>query len=196
MTASADKPSVAAAARPGHEPRVIAYACTYCAYTAADLAGSMRLSYSPYVRIVKIPCTGKIDAILLMKAFEGGADAVYVAGCALGNCHFLKGNVRALGVVAFAKKLLSEAGIEPERLEFFHIPASAGPLFAQRADEMTAVARRRGPTKLRGRMRARGGPLDREPDAKPPLPEAKLGTLVHGTTPDAGGDAPGAGGTA
>lgn len=178
----------------GREPRVVAFACTYCAYTAADLAGSMRLSYSPHVRIVKIPCTGKIDAILLLRAFEGGADVVYVAGCALGNCHFLEGNVRALGVVAFTQRLLAEAGVEPERLAFFHIPASAGPLFAQRADEMAALARKLGPTRLGAFHRIfRGGPLDREPDAKPPLPAAKLGTLIHGTVPAAGGAAPGTG---
>jgi F420-non-reducing hydrogenase iron-sulfur subunit len=165
----------------GREPRVVAYACTYCAYTAADLAGSMRLHYSPCVRIVKIPCTGRIDAIVLLKAFEGGADVVYVAGCALGNCHFLQGNVRALGMVRFAKKLLAEVGVEPERLEFFHIPASAGPLFAERADQMVTRARELGPTQLGTfRQASRGGALDREPDAKPQFPSARLGILVRG----------------
>ena len=62
------------------EPKVIAFCCHYCAYSAADLAGSMRLEYSPNVRIVKLMCTGKIDAIHLLKAFEQGADAVFVAG--------------------------------------------------------------------------------------------------------------------
>ena len=131
------------------EPKVVAYCCTYCAYTAGDLAGSMRLEYAPNVRVVKILCSGKIDAILLLRAFEDGADAVYVAGCALGDCHFLEGNVRAIQVVAHAKKLMAEIGLEPERLEFFHVPASAGPLFAQRANEMTARARELGPNPLR-----------------------------------------------
>ena len=179
---------------PVTEPRVVAFACTFCAYTAADLAGSMRLSYSPHVRIVKIPCTGKIDAILLLKAFEGGADVVYVAGCAIGNCHFLKGNIRALGVVAFTKKLLAEVGVEPERLQFFHIPASAGPMFAQRADEMAELARRLGHTKLKGGFSAfRGGPLDREPDTHPPLPEASCGRLIKRKDPAAATGAPGKG---
>jgi len=162
------------------EPKVVAYCCTYCAYTAGDLAGSMRLEYSPNVRVVKILCTGKIDAILLLRAFEDGADAVYVAGCALGDCHFQEGNLRAIQVVAHAKRLLARIGLEPERLEFFHIPASAGPLFAQRADEMVARARALGPNPLRAaRGRAAGGKLPREPDAHEPLPAARHGRLIR-----------------
>jgi len=162
------------------EPKVVALCCTYCAYTAGDLAGSMRLEYAPNVRIVKILCTGKVDAILLLRAFEDGADAVYVAGCALGDCHFQEGNLRAIQTVAHAKKLLAEVGLEPERLEFFHVPASAGPLFAQRANEMTDRARKLGPNLLRRSARQpAGGKLAKPPDAHPPLPQAKLGRLVH-----------------
>ena len=163
-----------------YEPKVIAYCCTYCAYTAGDLAGSMRLEYASNVRVVKILCTGKIDALLLLRTFEDGADAVYVAGCALGDCHFLEGNLRAIQTVAHAKRLLGEVGIEPQRLEFFHVPASAGPLFAQRANEMTDRARKLGPNPLRNSIRQdAGGKLKREPDAHPPLPEAKLGKLIR-----------------
>jgi F420-non-reducing hydrogenase iron-sulfur subunit len=118
------------------EPKVVAYCCTYCSYTAADLAGSMRLNYSPNVRIVKLLCTGKVEPILLLKAFKEGADIVYVAGCALGDCHFIEGNVRGKAAVKYTKHLLEEIGVEPERLEFFHIPASAGPLFAETANKM------------------------------------------------------------
>ena len=63
-----------------YEPKVVAFACHYCAYSAADLAGSLRLEYSPNVRIIKIMCTGKVETIHLLKAFEDGADAVFVAG--------------------------------------------------------------------------------------------------------------------
>ena len=159
---------------------MVAYCCTYCAYTAGDLAGSMRLEYATNVRVVKILCTGKIDAILLMRAFEEGADAVYVAGCALGDCHFLEGNLGALRTVAYTKHLLAEIGLEPQRLEFFHVPASAGPLFAQRANEMTARARQLGPNPLRETIRqAAGGKLEREDDPHPPLPEAAHGKLIR-----------------
>ncbi len=163
-----------------YEPKVLAFCCRYCAYTAADLTGSLRLEYAPNVRIVHILCTGKIDAVLLLKAFEEGADAVYVAGCALGDCHFQKGNLSAIRVVAHTKKLLAEIGLEPERLEFFHIAASEGPLFARRANEMTECARRLGPNPLRKTMKqSAGGKLAREPDAHPPLPAAKLGRLIR-----------------
>ena len=132
-----------------YEPRVVAFCCTYCAYTAADLAGSMRLSYPSNVRVVKLECTGRTDEQLILRAFEAGADAVYVAGCALGDCHFLEGNRWAIRTVAHTKQLLREVGLDPERLEFFHIPASAGGLFAERATEMTERARRLGPNPLR-----------------------------------------------
>lgn len=140
----------------------------------------MRLKYSPNVRVVKILCTGKVDAVLLLRAFEDGADAVYCAGCALGDCHFLGGNLRALQVVAYTKKLLAEIGLEPERLEFFHIPASAGPLFAQRANEMTERARQLGPNPLRKTPAGKAtGKLTREPDAHPPLPPGRMGKLYR-----------------
>jgi F420-non-reducing hydrogenase iron-sulfur subunit len=163
-----------------YEPKVVAFCCTYCAYTAGDLAGSMRLAYSPNVRVVYILCSGRIDAVVLLKAFEDGADAVYVAGCHIGDCHFLEGNLSAMRTVAHAKHLLVEIGLEPERLEFFHIAASDGPLFAQRADEMTERARRLGPNPLRKTVnRPAGSKLAREPDARPPLPEAKVGRLIR-----------------
>jgi F420-non-reducing hydrogenase iron-sulfur subunit len=130
------------------EPRIVAFCCHYCAYSAADLAGSMRLEYSPNVRIVKLMCTGRVDVIHLLKAFEDGADAVFVAGCEEGACHFLEGNYRAKQKVATAKRLLKEAGMEPERLEMFHISASNAPLFAKAVDEMTDRARKLGPNPL------------------------------------------------
>jgi len=163
-----------------YEPKVIAFCCRYCAYTAADLTGSLRLEYAPNVRVVHILCSGRIDAVMLLRAFEEGADAVFVAGCNLGDCHFLRGNLSAIRTVAHAKRLLAEVGLEPGRLEFFHIAASEGPLFAQRVDEMTDRARRLGPNPLRKTVnRPAGRKLPREPDAHPPLPEAKLGRLVR-----------------
>ena len=161
------------------EPKLVAFCCTYCAYTAGDLAGSMRLEYAPNVRVVKILCTGKIDALLLLRAFEDGADGVYVAGCAVGDCHFLEGNLRAVQVVAHAKRLLAEVGLEPERLDFFHIPASAGPLFAERANEMTERVRRLGPNPLRATAGlVAGRKLENPIDVHPPLPKARFVTLI------------------
>ena len=94
-------------------------------------------------------CTGKVDTLHLLKAFEDGADAVYVAGCEEGSCHFQEGNLSAKKKVEQAKKLLKEVGIEPERLEMFHIAASNSVLFAKAADEMTERARKLGPNPLK-----------------------------------------------
>jgi F420-non-reducing hydrogenase iron-sulfur subunit len=132
-----------------YEPSVVAFCCHYCAYSAADLAGSMRLEYSPNVRIVKLMCTGKLDTLHLLKAFEDGADAVFVAGWEEGNCHFLEGNLRAKKKVQQAKKLLAEVGIEPERVEMFNIGASDAVLFARAADQMTESAKKLGKNPLK-----------------------------------------------
>jgi coenzyme F420-reducing hydrogenase delta subunit len=119
------------------EPIIIAFCCHYCAFTAADLAGTMRQQYPPNVKIERIPCTGKVDTNLLLKAFVDGADGVIVAGCEIGSCHFIQGNVRAVKRVKFAKKLVEETGVNPDRLEMFHIAASQGPLFAETSRNFT-----------------------------------------------------------
>ena len=77
------------------DPDIVAFCCHYCSYAAADLAGSMRLSYPTNIKILKIPCTGKVDVLYLLRAFENGADGVIVAGCEEGTCHFINGNIKA-----------------------------------------------------------------------------------------------------
>ncbi|MFO8053923.1 MAG: hydrogenase iron-sulfur subunit [Bacteroidales bacterium] len=119
------------------EPKIIAFCCHYCAFTAADLAGTMRQQYPTNVHIVRLPCTGKVHTNMLLQAFVDGADGVMVAGCEIGSCHFLEGNIRAGKRVEFAKKKLNDAGVNPEKLHMYHIPASEGPLFAKTAQEFT-----------------------------------------------------------
>jgi coenzyme F420-reducing hydrogenase delta subunit len=117
--------------------RIIAFCCHYCAFTAADLAGTMRQQYPPNIRIVRLPCTGRLEVNMILQAFVDGADGVLVAGCEPGGCHFIKGNLRARKRVDYTRKLLSEAGIDPDRLEMYYIAASEGPLFAQTSREFT-----------------------------------------------------------
>lgn len=138
----------------GFEPLVCALCCHYCAFAAADLAGSMRLQYPSNVRIVRLPCTGKLDVIHIMKAFEEGADGVFVAGCLEGNCHFDKGNLYAKKRVYMAKKMLREVGLEPERVEMFNLSASEGPRFAEIAKIMVERVRRLGPTPVMNGMKS------------------------------------------
>ena len=127
------------------EPKIVAYCCDFCAFAAADLAGAMRLQYSPNVRIIRLPCTGKVDAIVLMKAFEGGADGVFVAGCLEGQCHYLEGNLRAKKKVAYVKKLLGEIGIEPQRVEMYNLSSAMGSRFAEIVEEVTERIKELGP---------------------------------------------------
>jgi coenzyme F420-reducing hydrogenase delta subunit len=109
------------------------------------MAGSLRLSYPPNVKIVRVPCSGKVDAIHLMQAIRGGADGVYVAGCLEGDCHFKSGNAKAARRVAHVQRLLKDIGIEPQRLEMIMMSAGMGERFAAVAEEFTARIRRLGP---------------------------------------------------
>jgi F420-non-reducing hydrogenase iron-sulfur subunit len=127
------------------EPEIVAFCCHYCAYTAADMAGSKRISYPSNVKIIRVPCTGKVDAIHLMKALEKGADGVYVAGCLAGDCHFKNGNVRAEARVNRVKKILTELGWEPERVAMVNMSAGMGEYFARIAREFTETIRKLGP---------------------------------------------------
>jgi F420-non-reducing hydrogenase iron-sulfur subunit len=136
-----------------YEPVVVAFVCTYCSYTAADLAGSLRLAYPPNVRIVKMSCTGRTDPLVLLSAFEKGADAVFVAGCRVGDCHFLKGNLRGKTWVESTKKRLEAIGLEKERLEFFHVAASDAAGWVSAVTDMTDRAKRLGPSPFNPRFR-------------------------------------------
>jgi len=131
------------------EPVVVAFCCHYCAYTAADMAGSQRLPYPANVKIVRVPCSGKVDALHIVKAFEKGADGVYVAGCLEGDCHFKNGNTRAARRVEYVQKYLEEIGIESERLEMVHLSAGMGYRFAQIATDITEKIRNLGPSPIK-----------------------------------------------
>ncbi|MHB9093503.1 MAG: hydrogenase iron-sulfur subunit [Eubacteriales bacterium] len=130
------------------QPKIVAFCCYFCAYSAADLAGSMRLQYPPTVRMIEQPCSGRIDIQLILQAFEDGADGVYVAGCLEGDCHFLKGNFRAKLRVGQAKKVLDDVGIGGERVEMYNLSGSMGPRFAEVAHEMHERIKNLGPSPL------------------------------------------------
>jgi F420-non-reducing hydrogenase iron-sulfur subunit len=130
------------------EPVIVAFCCHYCAYTAADMAGSQRLCYPANVKIIRVPCSGKVDAIHIVKAFEKGADGVYVAGCLEGDCHFKTGNIRAARRVRQVQKLLDEIGIGGERLEMVLLSAGMGDRFAETAKNITEKIRTLGPSPI------------------------------------------------
>jgi F420-non-reducing hydrogenase iron-sulfur subunit len=105
----------------------------------------MRLSYPTNIKIMKVPCTGRVDIIHVLKAFENGADGVYLVGCLEGDCHFLTGNLRAKKRVEYVKKLLDESGIGGERVAMYNLSAAEGQRFAGVAREMTEKIRALGP---------------------------------------------------
>lgn len=131
------------------EPEITVFTCIYCGYMSADTAGALRLQYPPNIKLVKLPCTGKTDVGYILKAFEQGADGVYVVGCPLGNCHHVRGNERGQARVKQAKKLLDDIGLDSDRLEMFFVSGGMGATFAHHAQEMTERIRSLGPNPLK-----------------------------------------------
>ncbi len=137
-------------------PTIVGFCCFYCAYAAADLAGVMRLSYPPNVRLVLLPCTGSVDPVYLLRAFEEGADGVFVAGCLEGQCHYQAGNLHARNRVRYLKALLEEAGIGGERLAMVNLSSAQGPRFAELAAEFTRHVESLGPNPLKAAREGSG----------------------------------------
>jgi coenzyme F420-reducing hydrogenase delta subunit len=109
----------------------------------------MRLQYPGTIRVIRVPCTGKVDVIHMLHAFEKGADGVYVVGCMEGDCRFLRGNLRARKRVESVRKILDTVGIGGERVQMYNLSSSDGPLFARIAIEMTEKIRAMGPNPLK-----------------------------------------------
>jgi F420-non-reducing hydrogenase iron-sulfur subunit len=114
----------------------------------------MRLQYPPNIRIILVPCAGRVDIIHLLKTFEAGADAVFVAGCLEGECHYLVGNIRAKKRVNKLKKDFAQMGFDAERLEMFNLASSEGPKFAAIVTEMVERTFKLGPSPVRREERA------------------------------------------
>lgn len=129
------------------EPKIIAFVCNWCTYAGADLAGTSRLKYAPNVRIVRFPCTGRIDYQLLLKAFENGADGVIVSGCHPNDCHYTSGNFYARRRWMVFKNLMDFLGFDSRRVYFSWISAAEGAKFASFINEVTDDIRKLGPFK-------------------------------------------------
>jgi len=123
------------------ETKIVAFLCNWCSYAGADLAGTGRIQYPPNIRIIRVPCSGRINPIYIIKALMDGADAVLVSGCHPGDCHYLTGNLYARRRFNVLKKLLTTAGIDPRRVQFTWVSASEGARFAQVIQEVTDLAK-------------------------------------------------------
>ena len=130
------------------EPKIIAFLCNWCSYAGADLAGTGRLQYPPYVRVIRVPCSGRINPIYIIKALVDGADGVLVSGCHPGDCHYLTGNMYARRRFTVLKKLLQTAGFDPGRVHFTWVSASEGGRFAEVVREVAEKVEKLGPITL------------------------------------------------
>ena len=136
-------------AKAGWEPKIVAIVCNWCTYAGADLAGISRIQYPPNVRIIRVPCTGRINPFYIVKALQEGADGVLISGCHPGECHYITGNLSARRKFAMMKRFLGYLGLEADRALFTWVSASEGERFANVIRGVTAKVQTLGPaTKL------------------------------------------------
>ncbi len=134
------------------EPRIVAFVCNWCTYTAADLAGTSRLVQRPNVRLVRMMCTGMVDPKYVLKALLGGADAVLISGCHPGDCHYINGNYKARRRVKLLNDILDQFGIDRRRLKLTWVGASEGNEFAETVNDLIEEIRELGPIETRDMM--------------------------------------------
>jgi len=128
-----------------YQPTIVAFCCNWCSYAGADLAGTTRLQYPSNVRIIRVMCSGRVDPVFVLRAFELGADGVLVAGCHPADCHYINGNDKAAMRGSFLSALLEDAGIEPQRFRLEWIAGSEGQKFARVVREMVGELEQLGP---------------------------------------------------
>ncbi len=127
------------------EPKIIAFVCNWCTYTGADLTGTSRIKYESNVRIIRFPCTGRIDFVYLLKAFSQGADGIIVSGCHPGDCHYTSGNFHARRRWIVFKEFMEFIGIDTRRIRFAWVSAAEGAKWAELVNDVTKTVRELGP---------------------------------------------------
>jgi len=131
------------------DPKIVAFCCNWCSYAGADLAGVSRFQYPPTIRVIRVMCSGRIEPVFILKAFEAGADGVLVSGCHIGDCHYIDGNVNAEKRVKATMKILDLIGLGSDRLRLEWISASEGMKFAEVVRDFTEKIKELGPSPLR-----------------------------------------------
>ncbi|MBN1693317.1 MAG: hydrogenase iron-sulfur subunit [Dehalococcoidales bacterium] len=129
------------------EPRIVGFLCSWCSYRGADLAGTSRIPSAPNVKVIKVPCSTRVEPAFVIKAFQSGADGVLILGCHPGDCHYIEGNYKTMRRVPLLKKMLKQFGIEEERVRLDWVSASEGEKYASVVNEMTEKVRELGPFK-------------------------------------------------
>ena len=129
------------------QPKILAILCNWCSYAGADLAGVSRIQYPANIRVVKVPCSGRVDPLFIMKSLQSGYDGILISGCHPGDCHYISGNYVARRRFAVLKPLLEFIGVEPDRVQFSWISAGEGERFAQVVTKVTEDVKKLGPAK-------------------------------------------------
>jgi F420-non-reducing hydrogenase iron-sulfur subunit len=132
------------------EPKIVGFLCNWCSYRGADMAGIARIKSAPNVRIVRVMCSGRVDPVFVLKAFEQGADGVLILGCHPGDCHYAEGNYKTARRVPLLKKMLEQLGIEDGRVHLDWVSAAEGDRFASIVNEMTEKVKELGPFHANG----------------------------------------------
>ncbi|MHA1794391.1 MAG: hydrogenase iron-sulfur subunit [Promethearchaeota archaeon] len=130
------------------KPKILTFACNWCSYAGADLAGVSRFQYPPTIRIIRVMCSGRIHPEMILEAFARGADGVLVTGCHIGDCHYIKGNQYAKARMDRIPELLEGVGIDPKRFRLEWVSASEGYKFSQVVTEFTEQVKALGPNTL------------------------------------------------
>jgi F420-non-reducing hydrogenase iron-sulfur subunit len=131
-----------------NEPTIVSFLCNWCSYEGADKAGGSRLNYPANIRIVRVMCSGRVDPELVIQALKEGASGVLILGCHPGDCHYKKGNYKALRRTHLLKNTLKQLGIEEERVRLDWVAAGEGERFAKVANEMAETIKNLGPLEL------------------------------------------------
>ncbi len=134
------------------QPRIVAFFCNWCTYTAADLAGVSRLKYAPNVRVIRLMCSGRVDPQFILDALARGADGVLIGGCHLGDCHYVEGNYKTMRRFQMLKRMLADMGIKDQRVRIEWISASEGERVKTVINEMVEQVKALGPLNLPGRF--------------------------------------------
>ena len=131
------------------EPSIVAFTCNWCSYGGADLAGISRIQHPPNAKVIRLMCSGRVDPVMVVEAFKGGADGVMVTGCHPGDCHYATGNYRTQVRFDALQMAMKTIGLAPERLKLLWASASEGQQWADGITEMTDSLRHLGPSPLK-----------------------------------------------
>lgn len=134
------------------EPNIIGFLCNWCSYAGADLAGTSRIKYPPNIKSIRVMCSGRVEPAFVLEALKKGADGVLIAGCHPGDCHYQSGNYKTNRRIKLLKKLLTDMGVEEERVRFEYISASEGQKFADTVTDFVKELKKLGPNPIKAEL--------------------------------------------